>query len=275
LDDYIERAKAEQKSIFYMTGSNINEIEQSPFVESLLARGYEILYFVDPIDESLVENIPGYNGKQFVNIAKGDIDFAEDDKDTERDSALEAKFKPLSEWLTETLYDHVEKVVVSRRLTTSPLAIVASKHGLSGHAQRILDAQGVNHKNPEMKQVMESLRLQKKILEINPNHPVIATLLEYVEQKNMTPEMENLIQLMFETTAIRSGFPLKDMAQFAGRVDGLIRNAVGVSIAEEAKVRVKKASEKTKEERLADEELKKTNIVYESEENEDLDHDEL
>ncbi|KAI9359409.1 Hsp90 protein-domain-containing protein [Pilaira anomala] len=275
LDDYIERAKANQKSIFFMTGSNIQEIEQSPFIESLLARGYEIIYFTDPIDETFVENIPGYNGKMFVNIAKGDIDFAEDDKDLERDNELDLKFKPLTDWLKKTLDQHIEKAVISRRLTTSPLAIITPKNGLSGHAQRVLDAQGVNHKNPNMEYIMESLRLQKKILEINPSHPVMETLLEYVEEDNITKDVENLIQLMYETTAIRSGFPLKDMTQFAGRVEGLIRKAVGVSISEEAKVRVKKAEEKSEEERLADEELKKTNIVYESEADDDFDHDEL
>ncbi|CAO0802035.1 unnamed protein product [Mucor circinelloides] len=273
LDDYIDRAKADQKSIYFMTGSNIAEIEQSPFIESLLARGYEIIYFTDPIDETFVENIPGYNGKQFVNIAKGDLTFDDDEQDV--DQGLEAKFKPLTDWLFDTLYESIEKAVISRRLTTSPFAIVAPKTGLSGHAQRVLDAQGVNHKNPNMEYILESMRLQKKILEINPNHPVITTLLDYVEEDNITEEMTNLIQLMYETTAIRSGFPLKDMTQFAGRVEGLIRKAVGVSILEEAKVKVKKANEKTEEERKADEELKKTNIVYEDELNDDVDHDEL
>ncbi|GAN05018.1 endoplasmin precursor [Mucor ambiguus] len=273
LDDYIDRAKADQKSIYFMTGSNIAEIEQSPFIESLLARGYEIIYFTDPIDESFVDNIPGYNGKQFVNIAKGDLTFDDDELDMDR--GLDAKFKPLTDWLVDTLHESIEKAVISRRLTTSPFAIVAPKTGLSGHAQRVLDAQGVNHKNPNMEYILESMRSQKKVLEINPNHPVIATLLDYVEEDNITEEMANLIQLMYETTAIRSGFPLKDMTQFAGRVEGLIRKAVGVSILEEAKVKVKKASEKTEEERKADEELKKTNIVYDDESNDDVDHDEL
>jgi heat shock protein beta len=273
LDDYIDRAKSEQASIYYMTGSSIAEIEQSPFIESLLARGYEIIYFTDPIDETFVENIPGYNGKQFVNIAKGDLTFADDD--VMSDQALEVKFKPLTDWLVDTLKTNVEKAVISRRLTTSPFAIITPRDGLSGHAQRVLDAQGVNHKNPNMEFILESMRQQKKILEINPNHPVIESLLGYVEEDNITEEMKNLIQLMYETTAIRSGFPLKDMTQFAGRVEGLIRKAVGVSILEEARVRVKKASEKTEAERKADEEMKKTNIIYESEEKDDIDHDEL
>lgn len=269
LDDYIDRAKADQKSIYFMTGSSISEIEQSPFIESLLARGYEIIYFTDPIDESFVDNIPGYNGKQFVNIAKGDLTFEDDEQDLNRE--LETKFKPLTDWLSETLHEGIEKAVISRRLTTSPFAIVAPKSGLSGHAQRVLDAQGVNHKNPSIEYLLETMRMQKKILEINPNHPVITSLLDYVQEDNVTEDMVNLIQLMYETTAIRSGFPLKDMTQFAGRVEGLIRKAVGVSILEEAKIRVKKASEKTDEERKADEEFKKTNIIYEDELSNDID----
>jgi heat shock protein beta len=79
---------------------------------------------------------------------------------------------------------------------------------------------------------------------------------------------------MYETTSIKSGFPLKDMTQFAGPVENLIRDTVGISIQEEAKIKMKKAAEKTEKERLADEELEKTNIIYEVEE-EEVDHDEL
>jgi heat shock protein beta len=194
--------------------------------------------------------------------------------DLEQDTQVEVKFKPLTDRLHTLLKDNIEKAVVSKRLTTSPLAIISPKHGLSGHAQRVLDAQGVNHKNPNMEYMMEHMRSQKKILEINPHHPVMNTLLEYVEEDEVTEEMENLIQLMYETTSIKSGFPLKDMTQFAGCVENLIRNTVGISIQEKAKIKVKKTAEKTEKERLADEELKKTNIIYEVEE-EEVDHGEL
>ncbi|KAI9477765.1 MAG: Hsp90 protein-domain-containing protein [Benjaminiella poitrasii] len=277
LDDYIDRAKAKQKSIYFMTGSSISEIEQSPFIESLLARGYEIMYFTDPIDETFVENIPGYNGKQFVNIAKGDLSFPEDEDDlSERSVELETQFRPLTDWLRDTLHDRIEKAVISNRLTTSPFAIVAPKTGLSGHAQRILDAQGANYKDPNIAFLLESVRSQKKILEINPKHPVIKTLLEQIVEKeeNISDELINLIQLMYDTTAIRSGFPLDNITQFASRVEGLIRKAVGTSLSEKAEVGVKKAAEKTEEERKADEELKKSNIIYDSEDD-SVQHDEL
>ncbi|KAG1144226.1 hypothetical protein G6F37_006424 [Rhizopus arrhizus] len=269
LDDYISRAKANQKSIYFMTGSTVSEIEQSPYIESLLARGYEILYFIDPIDETFVEQIPGYNGKQFVNIAKGELDLDEEDGlDTK---ALEEKYKPLADWLKDTLFDHIDKVTISQRLTTSPFAIVAPRHGLSGHAQRVLDAQGQNTRNPQMEMILESLRSQKKILEINPNHPIIERLLDNVIEDSVPEDMTNLIQLMYETTSIRSGFPLKDINQFTTRVEGLLRKNIGVSIDEKAKVNVKKAKEKTEKEKLEDEELKKTNIIYDDA----IEHDEL
>ncbi|CAO3688073.1 unnamed protein product [Rhizopus stolonifer] len=270
LDDYISRAKANQKSIYFMTGSSVSEIEQSPYIESLLARGYEILYFTDPIDETFVEQIPGYNGKQFANIAKGELDLP-DDVNTKD---LEEKYKPLADWLKDTLFEHIDKVTISQRLTTSPIAIVASKHGLSGHAQRILDAQGQqqNARNPQMEMMLESLRSQKKILEINPKHPIMEKLLAKVEEESVPEDMTNLIQLMYETTSIRSGFPLKDVNQFTNRVEGLIRKNIGISMLEQAKVNVKKAEEKSEEERLKDEELKKTNIIYDDD---PIEHDEL
>ncbi|KAI7902559.1 Hsp90 protein-domain-containing protein [Cokeromyces recurvatus] len=273
LDDYVDRCKANQKSIYFMTGSSVSEIEQSPLIESLLARGYEVMYFTDPIDELFVENVPGYNGKQFVNIAKGDLTFPEDEKDPENEIALETTFRPLTDWLRDTLHDRIEKAVISNRLTTSPFAIVASATGLSGHAQRILDAQGASYKDPNMAFILETMRSQKKILEINPKHPVITSLLKQVEEDSITDETTNLIQLMYDTTAIRSGFPVDDITQFAGRVEGLIRKAVGVSLLEKAEVNIKKAKEKTEEERKADEELKKTNIIYDQEEA--IHHDEL
>lgn len=274
LDDYIDRAKKDQKSIFYMSGATVPEIEQSPFVESLLARGYEILYFTDPLDETFAQNIPGYNGKQFVHIAKGDLSFMDDEDDIEETQRLEKEFAPLTDYLAQTLTHHVDKAIISRRLTTSPFAIVASNLGLSGHAERLLDAQGVAHQDPNMGQVIDFMRNQKKTLEINPHHPIIKSLLNSVEEDYVTAEILSLIQLLYETTAIRSGYPLKDVGQFARRVETIIRKAVGISLIEEAKYKVKKAKAKTQEEKQADEELKKTNIVYE-EDDTNIYHDEL
>lgn len=272
LDDYIDRAKKDQKSIFYMSGATIPEIEQSPFVESLLARGYEILYFTDPLDETFAQNIPGYNGKQFVHIGKGDMSFMDDEDDLEETQRLEKEFAPLTNYLAQTLSQHVDKAVISRRLTTSPFAIVASNLGLSGHAERLLDAQGVAHQDPNMGQVIDFMRNQKKTLEINPHHPLMRSLLNSVEEDYITDEILNMIQLLYETTAIRSGYPLKDVGTFASRVESIIRKTVGISLIEEAKYKVKKATEKTEEEKKADEELKKTNVIYEDD---DIYHDEL
>ncbi|KAI8890354.1 heat shock protein Hsp90 [Backusella circina FSU 941] len=276
LDEYISRAKANQKSLYFMTGSSNSEIEQSPFIESLLARGYEVLYFTDPVDEHFVENIPGYNAKMFVNIAKADLEFPEDDQiDLESKKELEKKFQPLADWLTNLLSETIEKVTISKRLTTSPLAVVVPKFGLSGHAQRILDAQGANYKNPQMDYMLDAMRKQKKTLEINPNHPLITNLLEAVQLDDIPEETTELIKMLYETTSIKSGFPLKDMNQFATRVENLIRKDLGVSLTEQAKVEVKQAADKSDEERLADEALLDTNVILEEEADDGIDHDEL
>jgi heat shock protein beta len=180
----------------------------------------------------------------------------------------------LADWLTDLLSETIEKVTVSKRLTTSPLAVVVPKFGLSGHAQRILDAQGANYKNPQMDYMLDAMRKQKKTLEINPKHPLITNLLEAVQLDDIPEETPELIKMLYETTSIKSGFPVKDMNQFATRVENLIRKDLGVSLTEQAKVDVKKAADKSQEERLADEALLDTNVVLE-ESDDAIDHDEL
>lgn len=251
LDSYISRMKGNQKSIFYLAGMSVQEVEQSPFLERLLARGYEVLYLVDPIDEMLIQSMPGYNGKMFVNVAKGDLKFG-DEKDEENElKELNAKFEPLQNWLKTTLADHIDKVVLSKRLTTSPMAIIAADFGLTGHMERLMAAQGQNHK--ERDAMLNFMKSQKKTLEINPHHPVIKTLLERAKAGTMDEDVTELVTVLYETTAIRSGYPLKDINAFTKRVETIIRKGVGASLDEQPDVKVEAAPEKTEEEKKADE----------------------
>ncbi|KAF7728854.1 hypothetical protein EC973_005480 [Apophysomyces ossiformis] len=273
LESYISRVKNNQKSIFYMTGSSVQEIEQSPFLERLLARGYEVLYMVDPIDEILIQRMPGYNGKMFVNIAKGDLRFGDENEENSINKETDAKFEPLKSWLKDVLNEHIDKVVISKRLTKSPMAIVAADFGLTGHMERLMAAQGANKEQDAMLQMM---KLQKKTLEINPSHPIIKGLLERVESKEVDSDTEEMVAVLYETTAIRSGYPLQNINGFSKRVEAIIRRSVGVSLEEEADVKVEVAAEKTEEEIQADEEIQKSaDSLLNDEEDSDIFHDEL
>jgi heat shock protein beta len=256
LDGYITRMKANQKSMYYLSGMSISEVENSPFLEQLLARGYEVLYMVDPIDEMLVQNMPGYNGKMFVNIAKGVLSFGDDEELDPQDADAATKYQPLFDWLKTTLSNHVDKVISSKRLTKSPMAIVANDFGLTGHMERLMAAQGGESKS-QQDMMLNMMKMQKKTLEINPAHPIIKTLLERVESNDVDGDMTDLVTVLYETTSIRSGYPLADITGFTKRVETIIRRGVGVSLEEEAEVNVKEAAEKTKEEQDKDDELRK------------------
>ncbi|CAO3643678.1 unnamed protein product [Cunninghamella echinulata] len=278
LDGYIARMKKNQKNLFYLTGMSIAEIENSPYLERLLARGYEVLYMVDPIDEMLIQNMPGYNGKMFVNIAKGMLNFGDEDGLEQDELDNTQKYQPLFTWLKDVLKQHVDKVTTSKRLTKSPMAIVASDHGLTGHMERLMAAQGAESK-AQQDMMLNMMKLQKKTLEINPSHPVIQTLLEKVENEEADEDMSELVTVLYETTAIRSGYQLEDVIGFTKRVETIVRKGVGVNLEAEAEVKVKEADEKTPEEKEKDEDLVNRAAEFEQNDLEDDDsdrfHDEL
>ena len=109
----------------------IIQAEKSPFVERLLNKGYEVLYFVDPVDEYTIQTLPEFEGKKFQNVAKEGLEFADDAESAkEKLKELQESYKPLTDWLKDqALSDVVEKAVVSNRLVDSPCALVASQYG--------------------------------------------------------------------------------------------------------------------------------------------------
>ncbi|KAI9498158.1 Hsp90 protein-domain-containing protein [Zychaea mexicana] len=270
LDGYISRMKGSQKSIFYLAGMSVDEIEQSPFLERLLARGYEVLYLTDPIDEMLIQNMPGYNGKMFANVAKGDLKFGDEEEMV--DEQLEEEYEPLQTWLKTTLADEIDKVVLSKRLTTSPMAIVAADFGLTGHMERLMAAQGQSNKDRDM--MLNFMKMQKKTLEINPKHPIIKSLAGR-SIEDMDEDTKQLVQVLYETTAIRSGYPLQDLNAFTKRVETIIRKGVGASLDEQVEVDVEAAPEKSEEEKQADEVFLKASQEDHDEEEDVYLHDEL
>jgi heat shock protein beta len=136
------------------------------------------------------------------------------------------------------------------------MAIVENDFGLTGHMERLMAAQGGESKS-QQDMMLNMMKMQKKTLEINPAHPIIKTLLERVESNDVDGDMTDLVTVLYETTSIRSGYPLADITGFTKRVETIIRRGVGVSLEEEAEINVKEAAEKTKEEQDKDDELRK------------------
>jgi len=252
LTDYIGRMKDKQESIFYMAGSSLEEVKNSPFVERLLKKGYEVLYLIEPVDEYCTQSLPEFEGKKFQNVAKEGLKMGDEDKGKAKHEALEKEFEPLTNWLKETgLKDQIEKAVVSQRLTESPCALVASSYGWSGNMERIMNSQAyAKAKDPSQ----NFYATQKKTLEINPYHPLVKELSKRVSADTKDETATDLAKVMFETATLRSGFVIKDSLDFAKRVERMLRMSMGVDL--HATVDLPEEEEEEEEKKEDTEEIK-------------------
>ncbi|CAP26348.2 Protein CBG06014 [Caenorhabditis briggsae] len=224
---YVERMKEKQDAIYYMAGTSRKEVETSPFVERLIAKGYEVLFLTEAVDEYCIQAMPEYESKKFQNVAKEGVNIDDGEKAKEAHKALEEEYKPLTDWLKETaLKDLIEKAVVSQRLVKSPSALVASSYGWSGNMERIMKSQAyAKAKDP----TQDFYATQKKTFEINPRHPVIKELLKRVTASEDDVIASSTAKLLFETATLRSGFSLQDQVGFADRIEAVLRQSLDVS----------------------------------------------
>lgn len=220
LEAYIERMKEKQEKIYFCAGNGREEVENSPFVERLLKKGYEVLYLTEPVDEYTIQALPEFDGKRFQNVAKEGLDIDQGEVAKQRKEALETEFEPLAKWLKETaLKDKIEKAVITERLTETPCALVASQYGWSGNMERIMKAQAYKSQADSSSSFYAN---QKKTLEINPRHPLVKTLLAKVEASETDEQAVGIAQVMYDTAVLRSGYVLKDQVDFSKRIMDLL-----------------------------------------------------
>jgi len=217
LKEYIERMPAEQKSIYYITGDSKEAVENSPFLEALKKKNFEVLYMVDPIDEYAVQQLKEYESKKLVCATKEglELELTDDEKKTEEDQ--KTAFEGLITKVKEILGDKVEKVVISRRVVSSPCVLVTGEFGWTANMERIMKAQALRDNS------MQSFMVSKKTLEVNPNHAIIAKLNEKFKENAADPTLKDLVFLLFDTSILTSGFSLDNPANFAGRIHKLIK----------------------------------------------------
>lgn len=261
LEKYVERMKEKQEFIYFIAGTSRDELERSPFVERLLKKGYEVLYLVDPIDEYVMQSLPEFEGKRFQNVAKEGLNIDKSKHAEERLKEMQKTYEPLLNWIKDgALKDKIESVKISTRLVSTPMALVANQYGYSGNMERITRAQAYQKSGGDS--MSQYYFGQKKILEINPGHPLIKELLRRVESDASDPKAKDMVQLMFESATLRSGYELKDMAGFADRIETMLRSAMNVSpdekVDEEPEIDEPSTEESNKQEEVnADSEEKK------------------
>jgi molecular chaperone HtpG len=225
LSEYVDRMKQEQKGIYYITGESKSMVENTPFLENLVALDYEVLYLVDPIDEYMVQQLKEFDGKKLINITKEKLDLGDIDKEIIEKQKEE--FNTLTEYLKTIYGDNVESVTVSNRLKDSPCVLVTNEWGMSANMQRIMKAQALRN-NQDM-----SYMMGRKSMEINPNNKIIINLNEKVKESEETRNVKlikDLSWLLYDISMISSGFTLENPKSFANRIHSLI--AIGLNIDE-------------------------------------------
>ena len=227
LKDYVARMKEGQKDIFYITGESRAAVAQSPFIESLKKKGYEVLYLVDPIDEYMVQQMKDYDDKKLKSVTKEGLDLDETEDEKKKHEEEKAKFEPLCKLMKDILGDKIEKCCLGTRIDESPCVLVTSEYGWSANMERIMKAQALRDSSTS------SYMVSKKTLELNPRHQIVEELRKKAEVDQSDKTVKDLVWLMYETSILTSGFSLDEPQNFAGRIHRMIK--LGLSIFDDEK----------------------------------------
>ena len=200
LEDYVKDMAPGQNDIYYLCAPKVEVARQSPQLEQALKHKCDVLFFCDPVDEWLVENLGEFDGKKFVDIARGDVQFGTDTEREAEKSANEAAakdLKPLMDAIKTQLDADIAEVRLSTRLADSPACLVATQNGLSPAMERMMRA--MNKDTPK----------EKRILELNGTHPLVAKM------KDLSgDDLKDAVELLYSQALIAEGSPVPDPARF-------------------------------------------------------------
>ena len=169
LDDYVDRMAEGQKEIYFMVGESVEKIRERPACEDAEKRGLEVIFMTDAIDEYVVGHLTDYSGHKLANLAKETPKFGDDDdaKSKKIDEKRKEVYQPLVDWFKELLGERVNKVILTKRKTDSPMVVSSPQHGLTANMARIMQGQALGEK------AMYGAADVKKILELNHLNPLV------------------------------------------------------------------------------------------------------
>ncbi len=199
-----------QENIWYLTDVDKDRIQRNPILEGFKKRGWEVMLMTDPVDEWVVMHLKEYDGVALKSAAHGDLPEDEDETRSEEEEQARSDATPLAAWMGELLDGEVAAVRLSSRLTDSPSVLVNEEGAMGANMENILKAAN--------QQVFES----KRVLEINPDHPMVKTLARLNSEGK--PGLDTFAQLLLDHARITEG-RLKDPTAFAGRLQALMEKA--------------------------------------------------
>ncbi len=208
LDEYIEKMPEDQKEIYYITGENITALINSPLLEALKAKDYEVLLMVDPVDEWVTQSLFEYKEKKLKSAEKGELDL---DKVDEK---KKDEYTPLFNFIKEKLNDKVKDVQISNRLKDSVACLSGDDFGMSAYMEKIMKASGQDA--PE----------QKRSLELNVDHPVIGKIKEIFETDTTNPALQDYSELLLDIAIISEGGKIDNPTRFSKLLGDMMAKAL-------------------------------------------------
>ena len=219
LKDYVEKMPENQKAIYYVTGEGKERAAMSPVAEKLKAKGFDVLYATEPLDEIMFESLTSFGDYDIKDAGKDTLKLDDDDEDAaKKKEELNRENVDVINYLETILAGEVEKVSVSDLLTNSPAALVQGAYGMSPSMQRYMKAQTV----ASGQELSGMDNMNKVCMEINPNHPIVKDLAKMVKEDKVAKSTEEFGRLLFDVAGMTSGYDIDDMSGFAKRVMGLM-----------------------------------------------------
>jgi len=216
LGDYVKRMKDGQPAIYHLTAASQTAAERSPHLEAFRARGYEVLFFLDPIDELWLRLPREFEGKTFASVAKGAAELGTEEEKKQEEAAREEtseRFKDLLLALRAALQDEVKDVRLSQRLITSPACLVGETSDLSPHLEELLRKSG------------QDVPKVKRVLELNPSHPLVTRLQAFHAAHARDERFNRYAELLLGQAILAEGGTLADPAAFSKRLAELLVDA--------------------------------------------------
>ncbi|WP_448217018.1 molecular chaperone HtpG [Endozoicomonas sp. 2B-B] len=213
LEGYVSRMKEGQDKIYYITAETHNAAANSPHLEVFRKKGIEVLLLSDRVDEWLMSHLNEFDGKQFADIARGDLDLGQLDDEGDK-KALEESAKEKEDLLKrikDALVDQIEEVRVTHRLTDSPACLVVGEQDMGAQMRKIMEAAG------------QAMPESKPIFEINPEHPLINRL----DQEADEDRFADLCRVVFDQAKLAAGGQLDDPASYVQRLNKLLLEMAG------------------------------------------------
>ena len=212
LDEYIQAMPEGQKDIYYISGDSREQLENSPLLEYFKSKSFDVVFMTDPIDEWVVQSMQQYDKKNLKPIGKGELDLDEESKKTSEKVIKKAtdKHKDLIALLQTELDANVKEVRFSSRLTESACCLVADEHDAGAHMERIFKA---------MNQEMPA---SKRILELNPSHPLVEALQGCYATDAKDPKLASYAGLLYDQALLTEGSQISDPLKFSRQVAELM-----------------------------------------------------